>query len=535
MATIVPAMTQELITRQGSATVPILNENVVRAEKEATLLAKQTIVKELLAQFIAPQLLTQVQKLIEEKILKQPDHFIESVRVIASQETEALTEFTVLLEARILQGRLVSAIKRLNIVLINDPLRHTVLLYDPQAPLWDEVLKEDSLLILNRLLNPYKINIQKSIPLHADWLMLAEANPQQSLPRDLLIESDVSTFLRIDISQESFRQNEQLEIVSATLKMILYEAVQGNRLDNIVISMEFENWQPGQAINLLLEKAALQWFPLITDLITADQKKGTILRVRMTGFTNPQQEEIFVQNVFHSQNSWEQFQLHTLSKDYVVYQGYYLGELQTLIPWFAALQHPLYQVKEPIWQENELRLEVQWHEEIAALATYKPIDVVEKWSIIHNIKVTQQTDSADRVKTTFALPLFNIVYDYLRSRGDSTLYQVQWPKSNRVVKEVWYEMGQPPIKKVVKGVWYQIDKTNLTPVVSIYDAKRNLVKELVASGNGRIDFQYRLSSLQNHFYIRVSDQIGYIEGEAGSYLSLHYVLNVSPLYTSDIR
>ena len=286
-------MARELVTRQGSATVPILNENVVRAEKEATLLAKQTIVKELLPQFIAPRLLIQVQKLIEEKILNQPDRFVESVRMISSRESEALTEFTVLLEARIFQSRLISEIKRLNIALINDPVRHTILIYDPQAPLWEGTLKEDFLPVLNRLLDPHKIRIRQTIPLPRDWLSLAATNPKQSLPEELLEEPEVSTFLRIDFSRERFINNEQQEIISATLEIILYEATRGAVLGNLVISEEFEEWHPMRAIEGLLEKAALQWFPLITDMIAADQKKGTLLRVRMAGLPGASTRGIF--------------------------------------------------------------------------------------------------------------------------------------------------------------------------------------------------------------------------------------------------
>ena len=515
--------------------MPILNENIVRAEKEAILLAKQTIVKDLLPQFIAPQLLTQVQKLIEDKILNEPDRFIESIRLLDSQEREAHAEFTLLLEARIFQSRLLTAIKGLNIALINDPLRRTVLLYDPKAPLWQEVQLKDFLLILNPLLEPYKIDVQQSIPLSADWLSLAAADPQQSLPGEYIDASKVSTFLRVDFSQEEFRQNEQQEIVSATLRMILYEAVQGRGLRTIVISMEFVEWQPRQAITLMLEEAASQWFPLIADLVAADQKKGSLLRVRLTGFVNPQQEKVFVQNIFHSRNLWSRFQLHALTKDDVVYQGYFLGEPQSLIPWFIAMKNPSYQVKNAIWQGNELMLEVQWKEEIAQLERYLPLDVVEEWSKTHNILITRQTMPANRIKTTYALPLSTIVYDYLRSRGDSTLYQVEWPPINRMVKEVWYEMSRPPINRVVKGVWYQIDKTNLRPIISLYDEERKLVEQHFSNGKENIDFQYRLSPQQTHFYIRVSDQIGYIEGEAGSYLSLHYAISISPLNANDTR
>ncbi len=528
------AKARELVIRQGSATVPVLNENVVRAEKEATLLAKQTIVKELLPQFIAPRLLIQVQKLIEEKILNQPDRFIESVRMISSQETEALTEFTVLLEARMFQSRLISEIKRLNIALINDPVRHTILIYDLQTPPWEEAQKEDFLLALNRLLDPHKIRIRQTIPLPGDWLLLAATNPKQSLPKELLEESGVSTFLRTDFSRRHFRHNEEQEIISATLEIVLYEAMQGEVLGTLVVSEEFEEWHPAQAIEALLEKAALQWFPLITDLFAADQKKGTLLRVRMAGLPGPREEEFFVQNVFHSRNLWNQFQLRALSKNDVVYQGYYLGEPETLVPWFTALQHPSYGVKAATWQENELKIEVRWNEEIATLNKYEPIEIVEEWSKINDVVVTQRTLPVEGDKTTFALPLNSTVYDYLRSRGESTFFRVQWSQSGGVGTEMWYELSRPRKKKVVKGVWYQVGHTNLAPLVSIYDGQWNLIDQHIPSENGRIDFQYRLSSLQNHFYLRVSDLVGYIEGEAGSYLSLHYILNVSPLYPDDI-
>jgi len=345
---------QNLIILQGKATVPILNENLVHAEEKAILLAKKTILKNLLSQSIASPILKQAQKLIDTEILNKPDRFIESIRILNSKDSRNLTKFSIVLEARIFQSKLLSA------------------------------------------------------------------------------------------------------------------------------------------------------------LISTDQKIGSAIQVRLTGFTTPEQETVFVENVLKP-SRLRQFHLYKLAKDYAIYQGFYSGNRQSLLSQLKKTKSPLYRIKKIQWHGNQLEIQVQWIEKPTPLETYQPVEVVEQWLETNRIPTPQKKVPSERVKTTYALPQSVAVYVFLRSRGDSTLYKIEW--------------AQPG--ETVKGTWHRIDKTNLTPLLSIYDAQRHLVEQHTPQWEGGIDFQYQLPKNQSYFYIRISDQIGHIEGEAGSYLSMHYVLKVS--------
>lgn len=503
---------QNLITRQGTATVPILNENLVEAETKAVLLAKQTILKELLLQFIAPKILTQAQRLIQDKLLAHPDRFIESIQMLQSQDFAELSKFKVVLEARIFQASLRAQIKRLNLALLGDPIRRAVLLYDPRDVLWEKPQKKNSLLILNRLLDPYKIHLQQTIPLDSQWLTLFSKNPRQPLPKKILAQSKVPTYLLIDLDLKKKATQARHTPAVAVLKLGLYEAAQGKSLQDLQLSQSFEIWEPKQSIPLLLEQMAFEWDSVIAALVSADQKKGNLLQVKLIGLETPEQERVLVQALFQKQPLWRQFRLSVLSENYVVYQGYYSGSPKALLAKIKKIQHPFYRITEAVWQENVLEFQIQWREQPTLLLAYQPVDVVEHWIETQALLVPKKQVPSERTKSLYQLPASLAVYDYLRSRGDSTLYKVEWPQPG----------------EVIQGIWSRIARTHLTPVLSIYDAQRNLIERYPPKVNGIIQFEYQLPKTESHFYIRIHDQIGYIQGEAGSFLSLHYAIQVSP-------
>lgn len=273
-------------------------------------------------------------------------------------------------------------------------------------------------------------------------------------------------------------------------------------------------FKPALSIDVRPEKPSpkrILQAPLKANLKATDKKKGTLLRVKLLGLEKPEQEGAVFRALFEKQALWKQFDLYALSKDYVMYQGRYAGSVKQLANRAKTLQNPAFRVRNVRLEKNLLELTLQWQEEVTPLLKYQPIPVVQRWVRTKKLFVPRRSVPSNHVNKIFELPRSIGVYDYLRSRGDSTFYQVDWAKSGQTVR----------------GIWSEIARTNLSPMLSVYDAQRNLV-ERHRPKKGIIRFNYRLPKGQSRFYIRISDGIGHIQGEAGSYLSLHYALQVSP-------
>ena len=251
--------------------------------------------------------------------------------------------------------------------------------------------------------------------------------------------------------------------------------------------------------------------PLRASLTATNQQKGALVQVKLLGLEMPEHEGVVVREIFGNPALWHQFELYALAKDYVIYQGSYSGSLKALASQVKAVQSPFFRIRSVGWKDNMLELKVQWQNPLTPLLKYQPIALVQQWVRRKKLLVPRRRVPPNHVNKIFELPRSIAVYDYLRSRGDSTFFQVDWAKP----------------AQTVQGIWSEIARTNLSPMLSIYDAQRNLVARHNPK-KGLIRFKYRLPQGQSRFYIRISDRIGHIAGEAGSFLSVHYALQVSP-------
>ena len=115
------------------------------------------------------------------------------------------------------------------------------------------------------------------------------------------------------------------------------------------------------------------------------------------------------------------------------------------------------------------------------------------------------------------MSLMSTVYDNIRHRGDSTLFMIRVDQ-----KKVSYEE-----KKLFKMSWNRLSPTHLKPKITIYDRNRERVKGYLVKRKKNFSFQYLLPEGIDAFYLKISDEIGFLEGVAGSYQSFRYILTVN--------
>ena len=110
-----PLLGQSLFVEQAESTVVIQQDNLVRAKAEALKDAKAQVILQGVARFLDFNDTVSLKPLLLQHFLKQPDDFIESIRVISEENTSDLTEFTIKIETQIFRSRLLSAFRKLGL------------------------------------------------------------------------------------------------------------------------------------------------------------------------------------------------------------------------------------------------------------------------------------------------------------------------------------------------------------------------------------------------------------------------------------
>ena len=82
-------------------------------------------------------------------------------------------------------------------------------------------------------------------------------------------------------------------------------------------------------------------------------------------------------------------------------------------------------------------------------------------------------------------------------------------------------------KKMIKITWNRLGPTHLRPKITIYDRNRKRVKGYLLKSKKHFSFKYLLPEENDTFYLKISDEIGFLKGIAGSYQSFRYILTIN--------
>ncbi len=118
------------------------------------------------------------------------------------------------------------------------------------------------------------------------------------------------------------------------------------------------------------------------------------------------------------------------------------------------------------------------------------------------------------LKQTYSLPLTSSVYDHIRHRGDSTLFRIEFPFVNETEEA----------NNVLSLSWSRLGKTNLRPKLTLFDQNRKRVKSYRLGKKKKFKFKFKMPEGNQAFYLRISDEVGFLEDVTGSYQSFRYVL-----------
>ncbi len=122
----------------------------------------------------------------------------------------------------------------------------------------------------------------------------------------------------------------------------------------------------------------------------------------------------------------------------------------------------------------------------------------------------QEKEPNNNSKNLNGLPSSTLVIGYVSSRADEDLFQLKRNiDSSTLVVE-----------------WLRVGKTTLSPQLRLYDHSFNFINNynLIGSQN-KMKFEYTFKQgAPRKVYLRVTDKLGFIQGETGGFKSFYYLL-----------
>jgi hypothetical protein len=523
---IAPLMGQSLLVESAATTVVIKRDNLVKAKADALKDAKGQSVMQAVERLLDYNSIDSLKPLLQKIFFEKPDNFIESIRVISEGSTHDLSEFIISIEARIFKSQLLAAFRKLGVPTKNERIsfRDYFLIYNA-----DQELRESEVLNLfleqvRTRLNPYRIRI-KEILVSEDYLTFEAGLPARIklLADKTMQEIDINSLPLLElklhiIADENNSQNYNLntDLIFWSPQTDLKES--SNSSIRASTMMSYTAGQIEAIIPSILDKLLLNWTPLIQKALTIYAGTGLEVKLKFKGISGPIQEQQLIKTLFQNNPRWKNLRLDVISENYVSYGALFIGKKDDIFQEFIPPPDAPFKISYLNWDENMLFVNVEWNERPASLEPFFELvqesDFFESESEEINLPVPELQVPLSPFKQTYSLPLASTVYDNIRHRGDSTLFMIK----------TYEEDGSKDESKSIKITWNRLGPTQLRPKLTLYDQNRKRLKTYLLKRKKQFSFKYKLPADRNAIYLRISDEIGFLNGVAGSYQSFRYIL-----------
>ena len=523
-----PLMGQSLLLERVESKVDIIRENIVRAKAEALKDAKGQAIMQAVARYLDYNSMVSLEPLLQIQFFEKSDAYIESIRVISEHKTEDLSEFTINIETRIFISRLISAFRKLGLPTLDEriPFRDFYLIYNAEKEFrQDEFLNK----ILNQLeirLKPYRIRTKnifvkkKILPLKAGIqarhnLIKISHQEQKNLSSLPLLELKS---IKIVDGNNTQKNKFKTDFIFWSPEKNLTASPENVASATELIPYSFQNIE--SIIPKVLDKLVLNWTPVLKKALTFNAGREIKVKIKFIGLNGPYEEQSLVKILFQNNPRWKDLNLETISSNFVTYSALYLGVRDKMFKEFVLPEDSQFHISEIKSKNNLLEIKVKWRELIASLETYFALDELKDFgdeSGDNYYPTPEYQVPLSPFKKTFSMPLKTSVYDNIRHRGDSTLFMI--------IKNKKYESYEQ--NKLIRITWNRLGPTHLRPKITIYDRNRKLVRGYLLKRKKNFSFEYLLPEENDSFYLKISDEIGFLEGIAGSYQSFRYILTVN--------
>jgi hypothetical protein len=577
-----PALAQNLRTYKSSISVAIQENDIAHAKGNAFQKLRGKLLELAIQDLMGIPLYEEhYRKQYRAKALK-PKDFLASYKT--SNEFVANGEYTLELEARVQIGVLANTLRKLNLLMKDDPWYPVTVLVDDQIALIETDLRSR--------LQLFHINVPivRSVDLSGFYWQEANSKyfietlfnefPQQKIiylfDTKSLGDPPISKELRLKI----FRKAGLEEINTLSTPITL--AAEGNpSVSTEQLELSFKK---------LMSRLTIQSL----GISQYDAGLETVFYLKVKGIQNPQNRESFERRILKGNRSIISYKLNLISNQF---SEYHLESNSSL-----NLLHKTFRTDNPyfyIYVENstadtlEIEAVSKIKKDISDLAVWVPnertIEDIKKALVKEKILKKPEEDSEQEIELSAeflpslkekepnnnsmklnALPPSTLMLGRISNRADEDIFQL---KCGHIVKESQAnflftfdnvseeipvdttsleneikeanQTDEPDKKTTLPEIpltsyidetcddissvfvdWIRISKTTLSPLIRLYDQDYNfLVAYTMADSRNRLRFRHTFRKKQPQaVFLRISDKIGFIPGETGGSKYFDYLL-----------
>jgi len=503
--------------------VPVLGDNLDQARHRAIREAEVQCLQEALKILVAPEWLASYSGELKRRILPRLDRYLSGFRTTRAEPSADRARYVAAIDAQLARAPLAEDLRELQLPILGDPKRTVRILYaedDPflsDAQLLQEVI--DQLKPRLDLLN-FQVNGAMAVTREQAALLRAPGDvpPRTAFLKRIRSEADLFLQFRPGVPGAPV---ESARDTSASA--ILFHGESGGVLG------AFESRAPAPAGRLprqyapgLVAALAAQLQPAAIQPVGTFAAAATQLDLRISGLRSLAEEEAFGAAFFSRSGPFAQFTLSRIESGMPVYRGTYPANRRIAERELQGRDIGTFHVRQVNWIDTTLELQV----ENTATPAHAELDLFPPESRPGSVQDTLQAFLArgdtpdlgdpvyaehedngwlDRANAlAFNAPICGLV----DARSDSDFY----------IGEA-LEPGE-----TIEIVWARLERTNLAPVLRLYDEQGQPVRTVVPRLYSRIG--YKVPHGQHSFYLEVADRFGFIRGESGGYLKFPYLLTV---------
>jgi len=435
------------------------------------------------------------------------------------QEYTIGEKFTMKLQGTVRIDVLKEVLRKMNLVLKDDPWYNITLVVNKNLTIPIEQVQQK--------LDIYRIKIDSQFTYYQDssWIIdhqsiefieeIFNQFPENQIlffiEEEKISDSDLIKGLRIRI----FRKNDYQQITTFTVN--------------------FKVPVPPLSINLELEKIKSRLISAFSIQTCKrhlyDEGLESFIDIDVAGLSNPYERSEFEKSVIKKISGIQSYFLKNISNEAVNYELYSKFSIIRLMESFEA-QNEAFDLIVDLDGTNQLKIYAIYKldQDIVELDTWpfknSVIDQLNKAfsetdengeiveideTLIPEIEENEPNNNSRRFNY---LPNETLLIGKISSRADEDIYQIEEPQEDETSS--------------INIEWMIASKTSLSPQLKLYDDDFKFLNSYSLIGNqNRIKFSYTFQTeTPKRIYIRVSDSVGFIQGETGGYKSYDYLLKV---------
>jgi len=513
----------QTLAASAQVEVPVLGDNLDRAKTRAIHEAQVQCLEKALEALVAPEWRTAYDRELKRHILPRLDRYLSSFRTTRAEPSTDRTRYVAAITAELARVPLAEDLREMQLPVLGDPKRGLRVLVAENDPiLSDPQLRQDVLAPLQARLELLNFQVSGTTAVTREQAALlhepGDVPRRTEFLKRLRAEADLFLQFRPGVPGAAVAPARD-----TTVSAILFHGELGGILGT------FDSHAPGAPparprdfVTGLAGALAAQLQPTSIQPFSAFAAAAALLDLRIVGLRSIAEEEAFGAAFFRRSSPFARFTLARIETGAVVYRGTYAANRQSAERELQGRAFGQFRVTQVNWIDTTLELLVQ----NTAAAEHRELDLFPPDGRQANVQDTLQAflsrdntpDLGDPVYAEHedngwldranALAFNAPIYGVVDARADSDFYVAEALADG----------------ETVEIVWARLERTNLLPVLRLYDEHGQPVRTVVPRLLSRIS--YKVPEGQHTFYLEVADRFGFIQGESGGYLKFPYLLTV---------